>query len=55
MEDKMKPGKPHKSVTAALRKAESVSGGNNDPGRPPAYKGKQGGANRGQGGAEGKK
>ena len=55
MDDKMKPGKPDKTVTTALRKAQSVSGGNNDPGRPPAYKGKSGGSNRGKSGVEGRK
>lgn len=32
MEDHMKPGKPAKEVSAALRKSQAGSGGNNDPG-----------------------
>lgn len=55
MEDKMKPGKAPKQVTAGLRKSISVSGNNNDPGRPPASKAKGGGSNRGRSGVEGRK
>lgn len=55
MEDRkvMKPGKPDKTVTSALRKSEAVSGGNNDPGRPSASRPRKG-TNRGSGGAQGK-